>query len=91
MCNKHWIEILSGRQEHKSSSGFGMEKSIDKKKPRRKDEIKVEQENVDPAPELVDTAQVDDERAKFWLKKFKLSTERAYLSTNLSYTNASRA
>ncbi len=68
-----------------------MEKSIDKKKPRRKDEIKVEQENVDPAPELVDTAQVDDERTKFWLKKFKLSTERAYLSTNLSYTNASRA
>lgn len=44
-----------------------MEKSIDKKKPKRKDEIKVEQENVDPAPELVDTAQVDDERSKFWL------------------------
>ena len=47
-----------------------MEKSIDKKKPKRKDEIKVEQENVDPAPELVDTAQVDDERSKFWLQKF---------------------
>ena len=45
-----------------------MEKSIDEKKPKRtKDEIKVEQENVDPAPELVDTAQVDDERSKFWL------------------------
>ena len=44
-----------------------MEKSIDKKKPKRKDEIKVEPENVDPAPELVDTAQVDDERSKFWL------------------------
>lgn len=43
-----------------------MEKSIDKKKPRRKDEIKVEQENVDPAPELVDTAQVDDERTKLY-------------------------
>ena len=43
-----------------------MEKSIDEKKPKRtKDEIKVEQENVDPAPELVDTAQVDDERSKF--------------------------
>ena len=46
-----------------------MEKSIDEKKPKRtKDEIKVEQENVDPAPELVDTAQVDDERSKFWLQ-----------------------
>lgn len=43
-----------------------MEKSIDKKKPKRKDEIKVEQENVDPAPELVDTAQVDDERSKLY-------------------------
>lgn len=47
-----------------------MEKSIDKKKPKRKEEIKVEEENVDPAPELVDTAPVDDERSKLRLKLF---------------------
>ena len=45
-----------------------MEKSIDKKKPKRKEEIKVEEENIDPAPELVDTAPVDDERSKLRLK-----------------------
>ncbi|CAG5105196.1 Oidioi.mRNA.OKI2018_I69.chr1.g1913.t3.cds [Oikopleura dioica] len=45
-----------------------MEKSIDKKKPKRKEEIKVEEENVDPAPELIDTAPVDDERSKFRMK-----------------------
>lgn len=43
-----------------------MEKSIDKKKPKRKDEVKHEEPTIDVTSELVDTAPVDDERTRLY-------------------------